>query len=64
MVLLLKGGEQKEVCGGKARVPLPKEGTGEGAVAFKGQGVKRERSGVICSLSCVSVRSDLKEPVI
>ena len=62
MVLPLKGGEQKEVCGSKTGVPLLKERAGERTVGFEaefskhGQGVRRERSGVPCSLSYASDR--------
>lgn len=63
MVLPLKGGKQKEVCGSKARVPLPKKGAGEGTVGFEaefskhGQGVWKKSSEVSCPPSCASYRS-------
>ena len=63
MVLPLKGGKLKEVCGSKARVPLPKKGGGEGTIGFEaefskhGQGVQKKSSGVTCPPSCASYRS-------
>ena len=70
MVLPLKGGKLKEVCGSKARVPLPKKGGGEGTIGFEaefskhGQGVQKKSSGVTCPPSCASYRSlrNLQKP--
>ena len=63
MVLPLKGGKQKEVCGSQARVPLPEKGAGEGTVGFEaefskhGQHVRKKSSGVACPPACSSDRS-------
>lgn len=52
MVLPLKGGEQKEVCGGKAIVPLAKKGQlRETEFPKHGQDVRRQSGGGTCSLS-------------